>query len=79
MCWCGCDDTGSEPAFIIVNSWGKSWISGPKPEYGIPDGAFLIHADTAQSMLSSDTSFAFSAINGFPPTNISSYLTEEYL
>lgn len=79
MAWIGCDDTGSEPAFIICNSWGESWVSGPMPEYGIPKGAFLCHADTADRMLKSDGSFAFSSVVGFPPVKLPDYGSKDYL
>src|SRR5262249_55436941 len=79
MAWIGCDDTGSEPAFIIVNSWGPDWIHGPMPEYGIPKGAFLCDASTAAKMLRSDSSFAFSSVVGFPPVKLPDYSSKEYL
>ena len=79
MAWIGCDDTGSEPAFLVQNSWGK-WNDGGHPEWGqIPDGSFLIHADVAARMISSDSSFAFSSVVGFPPTKLPDYGFEEYL
>lgn len=79
MAWTACDDTGSEPAFLVQNSWGK-WNDGGQPEWGpIPDGSFLIHADVAAGMLRSDGSFTFSAVNGFPAVDLPDYGTEEYL
>lgn len=79
MAWIACDDTGSEPAFLVQNSWGK-FNDGGHPEWGqIPDGSFLIHADVAQRMLSSDSSFAFSAIKNFEPVKLPSYSFEDYL
>lgn len=79
MAWIACDDTGSEPAFLVQNSWGK-WNSGGHPAWGpIPDGSFLIKADIADRMLRSDGSFAFSAINGFPAQNLPDYGTSSYL
>lgn len=79
MAWTACDDTGSEPAFLVQNSWAK-WNDGGHPEWGpIPDGSFLIHADVAASMLRSDSSFAFSSVNGFPPVKLPDYGSAEYL
>ena len=79
MAWIACDDTGSEPAFLVQNSWGK-WNDGGHPSWGpIPDGSFLIKADIADRMLRSDGSFAFSAINGFPAQDLPDYGTGTYL
>ncbi len=79
MAWTACDDTGSEPAFLVQNSWGK-FNDGGHPQWGpIPDGSFLIHADVAARMLKSDSSFAFSAVQGFPPVKLPDYGFEEYL
>jgi hypothetical protein len=79
MAWIACDDTGSEPAFLVQNSWGK-WNDGGHPEWGpIPDGSFLIHADVAAGMLAMNGSYAFSGFDGFPLQKLPSYGFEEYL
>ena len=79
MAWIACDDTGSEPAFLVQNSWGK-WNDGGHPEWGpIPDGSFLIHADDAAGMLSGNASYAFSDFDGFPPQKLPDYGFGEYL
>lgn len=79
MAWIACDDTGSEPAFLVQNSWGK-WNDGGHPEWGpIPDGSFLIHADVAAGMLSANGSYAFSGFDGFPLQKLPSYGFEDYL
>jgi len=72
----GCNEEGD---IIICNSWGTSWISGPKPEYGIPDGAFLAHAEVVNKMVRSDGSYAFSNVDGFPPQDLPDYGVEEFL
>ena len=73
MAWTACDDTGSEPAFLVQNSWGK-WNSGGHPDWGnIPDGSFLIHADVAAAMLRQNGAYAFSDFNGFPPQKLPDY------
>ena len=60
MAWIACDDTGSEPLFLVQNSWGK-WNDGGHPDWGpIPDGSFLITADVASNMLAQNGSYAFS-------------------
>jgi hypothetical protein len=79
MCWTACDDTGSEPAFLVQNSWGK-WNSGGHPAWGpIPDGSFLIHADIAASMLRGSGAYAYSNVDGFPPQKLPNYGFESYL
>jgi hypothetical protein len=79
MAWIACDDTGSEPAFLVQNSWGK-WNDGGHPAWGkIPDGSFLIHADVAAGMLSQSGAYAFSEFDGFPVQKLPSYGFEDYL
>jgi len=79
MAWIACDDTGSEPSFLVQNSWGK-WNSGGHPEWGtIPDGSFLIHADVAAGMLKGNASYAFSDFDGFPPQKLPDYGFDSYL
>jgi hypothetical protein len=75
----GMDDRENQSDGIITNSWGPDWISGPKPDFGIPNGAFLVHAETLESMIRSDGSFSFSSVLGFPPLKLPDYGTEEYL
>jgi hypothetical protein len=79
MAWIACDDTGSEPLFLVQNSWGK-WNDGGHPEWGsIPDGSFLIRAEVAAGMLAANGSYAFSNFDGFPLQKLPSYGFEEYL
>ena len=79
MAWIACDDTGSEPLFLVQNSWGK-WNDGGHPEWGtIPDGSFLIRAEVAAGMLAANGSYAFSNFDGFPLQKLPSYGFEDYL
>lgn len=79
MAWIACDDTGSEPAFLVQNSWGK-WNDGGHPDWGpIPDGSFLITADVASAMLAQNGSYAFSNFNGFPVQKLPDYGFGVYL
>lgn len=79
MAWIACDDTGSEPLFLVQNSWGK-WNDGGHPEWGpIPDGSFLIRGSVAGEMLSQNGSYAFSNFDGFPLQKLPSYGFEDYL
>ena len=73
MAWIACDDTGSEPLFLVQNSWGK-WNDGGHPEWGnIPDGSFLIRAEAAAGMLAANGSYAFSNFDGFPLQKLPDY------
>jgi hypothetical protein len=73
MAWIACDDTGSEPLFLVQNSWGK-WNDGGHPEWGpIPDGSFLIRAEVAAGMLSQNGSYACSNFDGFPLQKLPDY------
>ena len=79
MAWIACDDTGSEPLFLVQNSWGK-WNDGGHPEWGpIPDGSFLITSDVAANMLAQNGSYAFSEFDGFPVQKLPDYGFEDYL
>ena len=79
MAWVACDDTGSEPLFLVQNSWGK-WNDGGHPEWGpIPDGSFLITSDVAANMLSQNGSYVFSEFDGFPVQKLPDYGFKEYL
>jgi hypothetical protein len=79
MAWVACDDTGSEPLFLVQNSWGK-WNDGGHPEWGqIPDGSFLITSDAAAGMLAQNGSYAFSDFDGFPVQKLPDYGFEDYL
>jgi hypothetical protein len=79
MAWIACDDTGSEPLFLVQNSWGK-WNDGGHPAWGpIPDGSFLIRAEVAAGMLAQNGSYAFSQFDGFPVQKLPSYGFEAYL
>lgn len=79
MAWIACDDTGSEPLFLVQNSWGK-WNDGGHPDWGpIPDGSFLIKADVAAGMLKQNGSYAFSGFDGFPLQKLPDYGFKDYL
>lgn len=58
------------PGLLCLNSWGTSWISGPKYPDDQPDGSFWVDAETATRMLRGRDSFAVSGIEGFPYRNL---------
>lgn len=51
--------------FCVLNSWGPSWVSGPKGDGEPPDGSFFVVAKTAQRMLDAGDSWSFSNLDGF--------------
>jgi hypothetical protein len=80
MCFGGYDDTGSEPGFLIINSWGETWIKGPMPEFGpIPKGSFMARADVVARMIRGGGTFAFSAFDGFPAQKLPNYGSNDWI
>lgn len=66
MMFGGCDDTkkrANETLFLVINSWGPDWISGPKFEQ--PEGSFWIREKVAAAMLAQKQSYALSNFDGF--------------
>lgn len=53
------------PGCLCLNSWGPSWVSGPKYPSDMPDGAFWIDARHIDGMLSGGDSFAVGGVEGF--------------
>lgn len=53
------------PGCLCLNSWGPSWVSGPKWPEDMPEGAFWIDARHIDGMLSGQDSFAVGSIDGF--------------
>lgn len=65
MYFCAVDDASSRPGLLCVNSWGTTWVTGPK-RLDQPDGSFWVDADVADRMLGAGDSYAFSGFKGFP-------------
>ncbi len=69
MCFVSVDDD-RRPGLLCVNSWGASWITGPK-RHGQPDGSFWVDADVAHRMLSRQPdSYAISNFEGYPSRDL---------
>ncbi len=52
--------------FLIVNSWGPGWVSGPKGKYDdIPDGSFWAESSVVERMLRQRDSYAIANADGF--------------
>lgn len=65
-CMCFIAVRYDRPGLLCLNSWGTSWVSGPKFPDDMPDGSFWVDAATATSMLSGRDSFAVAGTKGFP-------------
>lgn len=59
---------GSRPGFLIWNSWGPTWASGPKGAGDPPDGAFWADRNVVERMLAQNDSWAYASMKGFPST-----------
>jgi hypothetical protein len=56
---------GSRRGFLIINSWGPDWVSGPIYPDDMPEGSFWAEWDTIARMLRGEDSFAYSGFQGF--------------
>jgi len=56
---------GSRPGLLCINSWGPSWVRGPKWPEDMPDGSFWVDKDTVNAMLRGGDSFAVGSVAGF--------------
>lgn len=52
--------------FLIRNSWGASWVNGPRGPHDIPDGCFWCDYSTFDRMCKQKDTWAFSDAVGFP-------------
>ena len=55
--------------FLILNSWGENWISGPLYE-DQPPGSFYADFETVHRMLSGGDSYSVVDLNGFKPKKL---------
>jgi hypothetical protein len=69
----GVDDEYRRPGALAVNSWGKSWVSGPT-RYNQPAGSFWIDAATVDAAMKQGDSIALSGYVGYPQVDIPSYI-----
>lgn len=65
-CMCFIAVRWDRKGLLCLNSWGTTWIDGPKWPEDQPDGSFWVEADVATRMLSGEDSFAVSGYTGFP-------------
>lgn len=64
--------------FIILNSWGDLWCSGPYWE-DMPWGSFGVEFSVFDRMCKQGDTFAYSELEGFVPQSLDDYGTKEYL
>lgn len=50
---------------LCLNSWGPTWVGGPKWPADQPDGSFWVKRSTVERMLSGEDSFAVGSVTGF--------------
>lgn len=55
----------TDDSFVILNSWGLEWISGPKPDW-MPEGSFKVKRATLEQMFRAGDSWALSNLKGWP-------------
>jgi len=65
MLLAGTDTLSRRHGGLVINSWGKKWIKGPK-RWNQPDGSFWVDPDTIEYMLSFGDSYAISNYRGYP-------------
>jgi hypothetical protein len=56
---------GKRDGILVMNSWGKSWVTGPKWPSDQPDGSFWMSKEDAISIISQGDSFAIGGVDGF--------------
>lgn len=61
----GVADTGRKGG-LILNSWGSTWISGPKRFGTEPEGSFWADASIIEKMVSQGDSYAIRRFKGWP-------------
>lgn len=65
-CMCFIAVRYDHPGLLCLNSWGETWITGPKYPEDQPEGSFWVDVGTVNKMLAGEDSFAVSATDGFP-------------
>jgi hypothetical protein len=57
---------GKRPGFLLVNSWGSRWLSGPPGKFtDIPEGSFWADFTVVDRMLMQSDSYAVAGVDGF--------------
>lgn len=56
---------GDRPGLLCLNSWGPTWITGPRWPDDMPEGSFWIDSEVCDRMLAGEDSFAVGSVQGF--------------
>lgn len=59
------DGPGKRDGALVVNSWGTSWVGGPKWPSDQPDGSFWASKADTEAILRQGDSFAIGGVDGF--------------
>lgn len=65
-CMCFVGVRHDRKGLLCLNSWGPSWVSGPKWPDDMPEGSFWVDQATVNRMLRWQDSFSVSGYDGFP-------------
>lgn len=65
-CMCAIAYRADKNAFLIDNSWGPNWVTGPKYPDDQPDGSFWITWEDMERIAKQGDSYLVSAVKGFP-------------
>ncbi|MCC9608533.1 hypothetical protein LOC68_09795 [Blastopirellula sp. JC732] len=65
-CMCFIGVRHDRRGLLCLNSWGPTWVSGPKWPADMPDGSFWVDEATVNRMLRQNDSFSVSGYDGFP-------------
>lgn len=68
----GIDDNFKRPGALIINSWGKDWVSGPT-RHNQPAGSFWCDAKVIDKVMKQGASVALSNYKGYPRVNLHDY------
>lgn len=66
----GVCDRGDRPGALILNSWGKDWIKGPRRFNNEPAGSFWVDASIIDRMVKQGDSYALRGFKGYPDYKI---------
>lgn len=70
MLLAGIDDEYTRPGGLIINSWGSTWINGPK-RHNQPDGSFWADSSVIDRICRQGDTIALSCYAGYPRQNYS--------
>ena len=58
-------DNSGRKGLLCINSWGPTWIDGPKWPADMPEGSFWVDENVVNEMLRGEDSFAVGSVDGF--------------